>query len=281
MNVFCSRNAVARKLSIACTALVAMCGATAAYAVDDPVVSAAPVKGKFAFQLGSTERQGCVWSDLDIIEMELKSQKLDKLIVTLEPLVGNGAVQKKEVTPGQVRKGLAVDFKTPTSQPSHWGIFICSDTQKTGKCSGKRTVAMDTLLRANVTEVREVKGRDANGKLIMGDVVTSKQPVDNSDKVYYFAYAFINNDVATVMRTGHLRTGYAELKDWITKAGAKDVDSAIAEAKKYNEILFSIQPESNGKNFAVNLPRMEKSSCTPEGVMKKIEKTTPANSVKK
>jgi hypothetical protein len=94
--------------------------------------------------------KACHWGDIDLIDMALKMRKQSEVLLTIEPLLpATEMVAKdeeralvvlasKKFSFASVREKstrVELSFKPPAS--SRWGIFLCTDVDGSGACSGK------------------------------------------------------------------------------------------------------------------------------------------------
>ena len=94
--------------------------------------------------------KACHWGDIDLIDMALKMRKQSEVLLTVEPLLpATEMVAKDEERPLVVLASkkfpfaavrdrstrVELTFKPPAT--SRWGIFLCTDVDGSGSCSGK------------------------------------------------------------------------------------------------------------------------------------------------
>lgn len=230
----------------------------AAPAFAAPVTTSVPLQeSAVSLRIGSSAKNGCAWGDLDAIEFEMKASSKPSLLVTLEPLMGEGAVQTKEIGGFDLRKGFVTKFNVPKG-PAHYGLFVCKDSAGKQRCGGKTVTGMHNILNQYLAVGKpesETKGKQQENAKVPGDVK------DPSDKIYYFAYIFVNGGKATVIKSDAVDADYAVLAAELAKSGVTEAQKVIDVVKRQNDTLRSVQPESDGQMLSINLPRIDKSQC--------------------
>ena len=228
-------------------------------AVAAEAVKTVPLTTGVSIRLGSSEKNGCAWGDLDIINFELEASKAKGLLVTLEPVDGSGAAQSKSILGLDLTKGFVASFTKPAA--GLYGIFVCKDSGKKGRCSGKPVAEPHALLNqylhtgpsAVATAAKGPEGKDQPPLAIPPTLAG-----EPSDKIYYFAPIVVDKDGVTFVATSTAPNEYAELGKKLGKSG----DAALTKAQSIGTTLHSVQPEYDGTRLVANLPRLNKEACS-------------------
>ena len=217
--------------------------------------------GGIPIRIGSSERQGCVWGDYDAIRMELNKSSKKKLLVSLEPLIGvtgdkgeAKGIQTREISGVDFAKGFLTKFDAPAGdKPSVMALYICKDSAGDGKCSGKPSTPLDTVLRQHLhTTGKNTKPDKLNEPTLKGEPV---------DRIYYFAPVFYNKGKIQTLKSGADPKVFPVLQGELDAAGVKDSKSLVDVASAKNTALRSIQPEVSSDAISINLPRLNSGSC--------------------
>ena len=253
---------------VGCALLTA--GSHAAYAAD--IVKTVPTTSGINIRLGSSEKNGCAWGDLDIIDFELAASKSKGLLVSLEAVDGSGAAQTKSILGVDLTKGFVASFAKP-STPGLYGIYVCKDSDKKGRCVGKPAAQPHTLLNQYLHTGPAVPkpkvGPDGKELPNATEPTLAGEP---GDKIYYFAPISVEKSAVTVVATSVADAEYTALESKLKAAGAKDVSTSLSQAKSISKTLHSVQPEFDGTRLVANLPRLNKSECSMNRSLSKVKK---------
>ena len=185
----------------------------------------------------------CVIGDLDIIENDLKNDTAADLILTLEELGGKGGniAGKARLTLDEIKgKGLvSLDLSTAKS-PAVFGLYICKDSERVGRCSQK------TIVIPGSTEK---------------EVFQSQKPQDN---VYFFAPVILDGDSISFVRQSLKEPlYYPKLAEYIGKRlGSVDSAEQITRVvQAINETILSATVQVEGSEAVIDLPKSDVSSC--------------------
>ena len=236
-------------------------GATAALAAE--AVKTVPLSSGIAIRLGSTTTNGCGWGDLDIINFELDASKEKGLLVTLEAVDGSGSAQTKSILGVDLTKGFVASFNRPS--PGLYGIFVCKDSAKKGRCAGKSVAQphalLEQYLHTGPSEAQPVAPKDAKTGKNTANASAPTLVGEPGDKIYYFAPLVVDKAGVTVAKTGAAESEYTDLGKKLSAGGAKDSSAQLSKAHSIGKTLYSVQPEFDGTRLVANLPRLNKEAC--------------------
>lgn len=109
-----------------------------------------PVKGDHVFVNVAFRPKGvCHMGDYNFITHDLKTNQLNRVLVSLEPLDPESSLKPLSflVTQARLKKGFSRQFRLPRDLDREMvGIFLCSDRSGTDRCIGKKPVDLNDLL---------------------------------------------------------------------------------------------------------------------------------------
>ena len=237
----------------------------AALIVDTALAAAPPAEIMAPFELEqsggglrmkvrvSAPSNGCTWGDLDAIQLEMKSTKTPRLLVSVEALgTGGGTIAPvtTDISSFDLEKGFVTTFVLPKfSKPANLVFYLCKDSDRKGKCAGKPAVRPQTVLQSYLTPLDRETGK-------RGPAPEEKEA---SDKIYYYAYVLVNGSTGYTLKNNMDEPDYAKLGEYLKSIGVTpDVAKAIREN---NDAMDSVQPAVVDDVLTLSLPRLEKDAC--------------------
>ena len=207
---------------------------------------------------------GCRLGDWDTILAEQDNSDNPRLLLALEP-IGPGStfpMMAKDITNFDLEKGFTAVFNIPAkTPPTPVAIYICKDSDKTGKCAGKKKVDVGKLMetyvppftKGNSTEIRDPK-----------DIPEMPKPPKATDKIYYFGMLVIDGNKAYVMKDDSMKKNQAGVAQDLKTLGVKQADKVFAEVKLTDALTYSVQPKIEEEVVTVILPRADVKACVPK-----------------
>lgn len=197
------------------------------------------------------EKKGCFFGDLDLILLDMVWSKLPEVLVTLEPIEGEGPVSSSRVTMKNLAPGShTVSLKAPeVKQPTVMGLFVCRDSAKSGSCRSKTAESPgESFARFSPEAIAKLDG---------------KAP-DVQDKIYYFNHVVVEADsVAT--SAGLLDKSELERVRDIARAGSPEGFGPILKRLLALHSTIMSQPVSEKKGeLVVTLPLSDFPNCSQE-----------------
>ena len=179
------------------------------------------------------------------------------IILTIEPLVGSSfppvvkSMSQREVDPKQ-----GASFVLP--QSPGWtlaGVFICMAQGRQGKtrtCRDKKVVPYDQVLKNYRVDV-DYKTGSAHKR-------PSSGPVE--DKIYFFRYLLLHEDVASFSSHPMSDARYEALASLLASKAPRDgkVTDELATVKAFGE-LQSVPLKKDGNQLIVTLPFYDQAKC--------------------
>ena len=200
---------------------------------------------------------GCIISDWDVITMERENSDNKRLLLSIEAL-GDASVKPvvKEITNFDLTKGFVSTLSLPsTAAATPLAIYICKDTENSGKCTGKEAKDINTVAKAYSAPL-PVDPRNNN-------LPEMPKPPKATDKIYYFGYLVVDKSTVYSLKSEAMKdqaTVNADLK----KLGVAKTEQAFAELKKLDAEIRSEQPALEEGALTINLPHMDPAACIPK-----------------
>jgi len=182
----------------------------------------------------------CMLGDLDLIEMGLRKDKGASLLLTVEPLkeAGPASSVSTRLTLEQIgNEGNAVLTLPLRDEPSVYGVYICTDSQKSDSCKAKRVVSLDT--EEDRKEIPQDRLYYFNPVVLEGGKITLfKQPSEND--VYY-----------------------PPLSEYISKrlASQERAASLVKQIESLNTAIRSGSMQLEGTDAVIDLPKADPTRC--------------------
>lgn len=197
-------------------------------------------------------RLGCTEGDFDAVLGDLKRSTPKKLLLTIESLVPEDrfAPIAREVSEAQLRRGLRdLRIELPSKGPRQLGLFLCKDSDGTGRCAMKPAMDINAVLNENMK------------------AAAKPQPEQARDRIYFFQYLFVDEDgtLATFQNVPVARETFASLGERLAtyfpddKAGAQK--KALDRAETLTRTLASVPLRLERGGLALTLPARDAERC--------------------
>lgn len=196
-----------------------------------------------------TKKNACYFGDLDTILLEMSWGKFTEVIMTLEPITGNG----KGAAPASLHASklgepdLTVDLKIPlVTQPTVMGLFICKDVAKSGSCRNKKVIPIEDTMNKYAPDSHPEK-------------LDPKK--DIPDKIYFFNHVVVTSDSIETMDTVYDSREQSRVADLIKQHPAKGDQELLERIGSLQKNFASVPlSQQNGTVTAV-LPLSDFPNC--------------------
>ncbi len=223
-----------------------------------------PLKGNsLRLKLSVPSTTNCSVGDWDAIQQELRFSPDRRLLVSLEGFAGSDLKPlSKDIGSFDLSKGFVAAFDLPKiTKPTPVAIYVCKDTDKTGKCSGKPPISINKIWEA----YSQPYPKDPNQKYLM----PTPTPAKPSDKIYLFGFLVLTPDAVYAVKPELRKKGSNEalIEADLGKLGVADFKKVFAEFKKVDGITISAHPLPVAAEnlLEVFLPRLDPKQCEPTG----------------
>ncbi len=198
---------------------------------------------------------GCTWGDFDAVRSDLLGSESPSLLLSLEPLSGGTAQSKnqsRDLTKFDLTKGFITNFNVAAASPGHYALYLCKDSAKKGQCGDKPLVPPQEVLSFHMSEIDRTTGKTVKE-------AASGEP---TDKVYYFAYLFVDKGSVYVLKSPMDSADFVAAGKFLGSRGV--AASVIKTVEQKHRPMNSIQPKVVDGTLTVSLPQVDQASC-PKG----------------
>lgn len=212
------------------------------------------VDGAYPLKVATISTSRCMIGDLDIISAEMKAHPGAELLLSVEPVTTSFSrfqpiVQKTSV--GKLRGGSTLTFLLPPSpQPVHLALFICKDSDGSGRCQSKEVKDLNQVIDPYF------------GK----NPPNAKNPP--SDKIFFFHYFLLEGSSLTSFDSELENKAYDRLSEYIlsrTQNGLQATEVA-SRVKFLNDKIRSANVDFSRNRVVIDLPRDDQGKCSGSSV---------------
>lgn len=205
----------------------------------------------------------CFFGDLDVLALDLALSKNPRLLLSLEPIFLSDTSFEPRSTEWHNPKSLhdiirGAGFYTSLSflkleSPKLLGLYICTDSNNTGRCLGKPEVEFDEILQ-----------RHEVGRNVPKDIVIP-------DKIYFFRYLVITPQFARIFEAPMSEIRYELLERYLEPIipGKATRTNAISVIRRFNARIGSLPLKVEEEPVRISLPWFDRKNCFAK------QKTTP------
>lgn len=202
---------------------------------------------------------GCNLGDWDTITAERDNSDDPRLLLSLEPIGPDSGFKPivKEISNFDLTKGFSAVFNLPAgTPPSAVALFLCKDTDKTNKCTGKPKVDLGKLMETYVPTVP----KDTNAKYIPD----MPKPEKAKDKIYYFGLVALDKSNAYALKDDAMEKHQSSVAAELGKIGVKQSEKVFSEVKVIDALTHSTQPKIEDGALTIVLPHVDVAACVPK-----------------
>jgi hypothetical protein len=200
----------------------------------------------------------CFIGDWDIIEAEMLASDRPKLLLTIESLEPGSTTPPAvtELSLPVLRAGAQISLPIPEPKGlTSLGIFICKDSDGTGRCAGKPLASIEELTRKYRLSILSKR---------------RPTPVDGLlDKTYFFSFVVVDNDAVYFANKNFSDESYQDLAKALSlrPAGTTAMGPVVSQIHAANSTLKSVNLKPHVNRLRLILPDFDEAACRRPGTM--------------
>jgi hypothetical protein len=199
------------------------------------------------------KKKVCFFGDLDIILVEASWAQFDSLRVSLEPLDDSEEKGSSVVMP--IKKLTAPSYSVTLKAPkvttaTPMGLFVCSDTNKSGMCRKKSLVNPNQIIKRYAPEAKP-ENLDPKKDIL--------------DKIYYFNHVVVEPNSISSSDGVYDKNEHQRLQGIAKLSNPRESEQNLSRINRLHTTLTSTPVQQVGNTLKVTLPISDFAHCGEQG----------------